>query len=851
MVRKKQRGLQVLIVFVLSLHAFFIDAQDSIQKSVSRDVGFLQKSGENSLVFNDPVTQELTVLFFDGSNARTDYQFNQRIKDSSDIQFKLAGNLLKTKWLSSKKVQLFTDNNQLKGEVQVLKSGRVIDRFYWKHARTKTIGLTFVQTDSTRLKASEIEQTLNEQFEFFHVQFKVQIVSFKSKEAPFIYRFNNPSTAHLRYTRQMIHARDMVLEKKKSQLGDQLVLIGVKGFIDRSIHQYMVHQKALGFVEMDSVPILTQSLRDALLTGFFNLNSHSKTEPTAEEIYGVYSFLPIYSWIDEYEEVKTNNGLVAYYLFETNSKNEIELGKNSFLSQVGRPIKKNTFSYHLQVDSVFFKYLFHIKQWGFNLLHLIGFVLLSTLWIFIGRKIRAFFKRKFKWSIVFRLMSWSFQWLTLPLLCWILFLFINLGYRWFEVEHGIIKEFEALNIEQVTDRLLLNTNPNKNEVPNLSSEIVVKQGKHYRLLQRKRVVYFETVRKTEGSVCKLVSNSDSLILPIFHVNKLALSHYIVHTLKDKRGNVIQQNVYNHLGVDLTDKLELEDPPKRILVFVNGYRPTSLGATFEENFNDIERNGLEFPNSLNRLFTTDRYNYWHPWNQIDDRFKERINPSEIYYADGHHSVSTSNHGSILRFTTVSNLYPKRCRDLKHHHCFKTKTVTSKFFGTSQKSTYKLLATKANKKGFKIRMNSGRIAGRNLFQLLNELPNTSKNDTLYIVAHSMGFAYAQGMVDHLRGKINFGGYYILAPENGKTGKVNPREWKQIWQYGSNLNSTRPDAPCLQDGIAPQSRIDGLTPKLQVFIPDKNNRFKGYFDSHFIGYYNWIFSLKKYQNGYINQN
>lgn len=260
--------------------------------------------------------------------------------------------------------------------------------------------------------------------------------------------------------------------------------------------------------------------------------------------------------------------------------------------------------------------------------------------------------------------------------------------------------------------------------------------------------------------------------------------------------------------------------------------------------------MEFPNSLNRLFSTDRYNYWNPWNQIDEHFKTRLNPTEVYYADGHHSVSTSNHRSILNFTSNSSNYPKRCADLKNHTCYITNSVKNTLFGTKRMSTYDLLATKPNKKGFKIRMNSGRIAGRNVYQLLNELPNTSSNDTLYLVVHSMGFAYAQGMIDFLRGKIQFGSYYILAPENASSGKVNASEWKQIWQYGSNLNAPYPDAPCLQDGVAPQVTVKGLPSGHRIMIPATENKHKGYFDSHFIGYYQWVLSIPESHPGYMKQ-
>jgi hypothetical protein len=160
------------------------------------------------------------------------------------------------------------------------------------------------------------------------------------------------------------------------------------------------------------------------------------------------------------------------------------------------------------------------------------------------------------------------------------------------------------------------------------------------------------------------------------------------------------------------------------------------------------------------------------------------------------------------------------------------------------------TRPNKKGFEKRRRNGQIAGRNIYQMLNELPNGSKNDTLYIVAHSMGFAYSLGIVEELRGKIHFGGFYIIAPENAACGSVNLTEWKEVWQYGSHFSGKNRDAACLQDGVAPQTRVHGLRHTNRVYIPRNLYAKKGFFNSHFIGYYTWLFDIKKGKRGYITQ-
>ena len=325
---------------------------------------------------------------------------------------------------------------------------------------------------------------------------------------------------------------------------------------------------------------------------------------------------------------------------------------------------------------------------------------------------------------------------------------------------------------------------------------------------------------------------------------------MVYTYLDEKGQFLEQRVFNFIGVDITEKLRLLDPAKRILLFVNGYRPTSLGTTFEENFEDIRVNGLEFSDSKNLIHQEDRYLYWKPWNQINVLFEKKINPTETYYADGHHSVATANHASLIEFTTLSQKYPQRCRNPKYHVCKKSEKGWS-FFGLRSKvKTVELLYLESNKEGFDLRRNNGRIAGRNLIQQLNELPNKSKNDTLFIVAHSMGYAYSLGMVEKLRGKINFGGLYIIAAENAEAGSVTPSEWQEVWQYGSDFEAHKYSAPCLLDGIAPQTKVGGLSHRQRAYIPESDYKKMGFFNSHFIGDYTWILDLKEGDAGYIEQ-
>jgi hypothetical protein len=194
----------------------------------------------------------------------------------------------------------------------------------------------------------------------------------------------------------------------------------------------------------------------------------------------------------------------------------------------------------------------------------------------------------------------------------------------------------------------------------------------------------------------------------------------------------------------------------------------------------------------------------------------------------------------------SFFPKQCKNLKKHNCEYAQNISN-----SKVKSKSILPSNPNVSGFNLRRMHGRIAGYNLLQLLNDVPNSSHNDTLYIVAHSMGFAYSLGLSEVLVNKINFGGFYIIAPENARTGVVNAKLWQEVWQYGSKFTGLNPDPMCLQDGIAPQSNVKGLNAYNIIHFPKELDKKRGFSGSHFIGNYTWIFDLPQGTKGSVQAN
>lgn len=668
--------------------------------------------------------------------------------------------------------------------------------------------------------------------------------------------FVNPSTDFDRYTDQMHTLREYYFDVNTRANKSVYYVFIVPGFVNEGIEGYNVVNKAISFVknhDLDTSQMyrkiaqqlgssvgalrLTWSNEGPKVGTTDNLMDRGVgTKLTKDQWESIHRNCHAFSLYDDYEDVRTNGGLIAYYFWEENAQGEIVSKDGRLFTKLKMPFKRNHYSYHQNITSIFFKPIFSIFSFRINAIHFIALILLILLTLFLRKRLFRKVRDK-RWWLRFTVNFGIL--IVFVFLAFQTFFLVNRGFRLFELKGGEVTEMKDASTTEMRLAIAKGIKPEVLFEDKLGSELFVKKKGKWMLKRRKNVLCFNQYKRNNKVYYKFIKDSDSLIVSSKDYAEKAESHYIVINYLDKNG-LKEQRVFNHLRVEITQKITLPNPTKRILLFVNGYRPTANGNSFEATFDSIVKKGLEHENSKNLIYDNDRYNYWESWNEINQRFEAKINPGETFYADGHHSVETSNHRSLVDFTSLSQSYPKRCKNPKQHTCQ----------DIEDEMTYKSFNLESNKEGFAERRKNGRIAGRNLFQMLNEIPNRSEDDTLYIVAHSMGYAYSLGIIDELRGKINFGGFYIIAPENAEAGKVNMKEWDEIWQYGSDFNENKFKSPCLLDGIAPQTRVGGLNVRNRVFIPDNFYKKKGFFDSHFVGYYTWIFNLPEDAKGFIKQ-
>ena len=609
---------------------------------------------------------------------------------------------------------------------------------------------------------------------------------------------------------------------------------------------FAIPHKSVGFIGVKEGQISLESIQKTLLLQFgvspilldsVGLNGQLSTSQLNELQSNAFPF----RFSDDYENIQTSNGRVAYYFWGENPDGTFEVNPENPMEQFTHPFKQNHFYVYLDVTNPFFKPRFHVLGYHICLVHLLAVLLTLILQFFTFRTIN----RRMLDTRFFKRLSFRFA----KLLVWALAISSNIFafyatefyYTNYHMRFHEITSFHGKSQSKLQHELEDNTQFQVQEAIFTRSQVFRKINESWYAQHEDRVLYFDV---DSANHARFLHSRNILELSTIPYRKTTSSHYVVFRFHDANDQITKEKVYNHMGFDLTQKLLLPDPAKRILVFVNGYRPVSTNQSMSDFLASFQEKGVEFPDSKNQLFSIDRYAYWEPWKQFNQLFQQRIQADEIWYADGHHSVATSNHGSVIHFAGTASIYPPLCKT-KKHHCYRTKLPSDQFV-----STMKLLEMSPNYDGFNLRFQSGKIAGKNLLQVLNEAPNYSKNDTVYLVSHSMGHAYAMGMSAVLKGKVNLGDCYIIAPENPRGKTFAPNEWNNVWQYGAFRYGKSKHAPCQQDGVAPQSLVKGLSANHRVAFPKGQAKHMGFFNSHFIGYYTWIFEIPKGKPGYVPQ-
>ena len=530
-----------------------------------------------------------------------------------------------------------------------------------------------------------------------------------------------------------------------------------------------------------------------------------------------------------------DNGRVVHIAWTENRDGSIQ---RAHAPQQGLVVfeQRNQFLNYKDPNNPFFKIRYTWLGIDWTAVHFLALILTIFLQILTFRRIN----RRMAESRFFK--RWSFR--LLKLVLWAAVVAGNAGAIWAIDFYNTQIHFRFHQLSDFKNATVSKLNSGRNdrtffmakEAKRLGNQLYIKKKQKWHTQRALPVLHFQL--KKSG---KLYFKYDKRYFKphpdsarVLASNQLFIFH---HKKPDGKDTALIYQLSNKQLVPFELKSER---PKRVLLLINGYRPISASQDPEQALQAINDKGLEHPRSKNLIYSSDLFAYW-PQENFIATFEQRLSTERTFYADGHHSVSTSNHRSLLQFVSGASLYPKPCPG--EHTC-----ATTKIANQQEVRSYNLLATKSNREGFLRRYRAGKQAGRNLLQELSKDGNDTHNDTLFAVSHSMGHAYFLGMSSVLKGKIQFGAYFAFAPENPKGKTIRSTQWPLVYQYGTKLYGPQRHAPCQQDGVAPQWRMSGLPPAQQIGFPKELRARLGYFSSHYIGYYTWVFDIPKGKPGYI---
>lgn len=255
--------------------------------------------------------------------------------------------------------------------------------------------------------------------------------------------------------------------------------------------------------------------------------------------------------------------------------------------------------------------------------------------------------------------------------------------------------------------------------------------------------------------------------------------------------------------------------KRYLVFANGYRGLHLDSI----------------TTSNEIYTVSPAGGMSPagyWFDIDDTLISRFQPCTPLYIDGHHPVATSMHRTKGR--SMWSWFVTRFGWIGHSN-----------WGFNDEP---------NEEGFQIRYENGKRCGE---RFLGDYIYSYMPDTLDVVCHSMGYAYALGFLEVVKPQVVLGKILIMAPESPGVRGMDWSKFQEVWQYGSDRFEKRADVTCRQDGIAPQCAVVGIE-KLEpgkggrLFIPKGAK--KGFIRSHHLSYWDWFYGIRKGDRGWFGK-
>ena len=230
-----------------------------------------------------------------------------------------------------------------------------------------------ITTTEKSIEIDSVSSYLNQVFIQANIRFHfIDGIKYPIENILDIKSFPNPSSAKDRYTEEMKLLRDQFFTDYPNLYRNAYLVFIIPGFVSPNVKGYMVKNKAMAFIkeaediemyheiahqigfgigilddvweDMDPQIGPTQNLMDTL----------GGSELTFEQWQKLRHSSNSYSFYDDDEDVKTNNGLVGYYFWSENKDGNL-IYTNNPLEGINRPYKENHLSHHLNIRDFMFE----------------------------------------------------------------------------------------------------------------------------------------------------------------------------------------------------------------------------------------------------------------------------------------------------------------------------------------------------------------------------------------------------------------------------------------------------------------------------------------------------------------
>ncbi len=283
------------------------------------------------------------------------------------LRIKNTHEILKFTLLSTNKYELLLPESFTDYTIDVAYDGNTIGLIAVRVLPPKVYSIRIIPTQSTRYNCPKIERELNYMFRFANIKFEITAIHPRIVKKEDTDKLDNPNASRTAYTTQMHEVRDLYFAKHPQKDNNPCYFL-IDGFVNETLEGFSVRSKSLGFIKAGSSKSIARIIANEFSYGYAAVNPKDTSHLldfkaniiNNEEAWNQLQNIPaIGSFYDDYENVASSNGLIAYYFWKTNKDGSIKIENGNFLASIKRPYKKKHLLLSPRDSSLFLQSFIH------------------------------------------------------------------------------------------------------------------------------------------------------------------------------------------------------------------------------------------------------------------------------------------------------------------------------------------------------------------------------------------------------------------------------------------------------------------------------------------------------------